>query len=83
VLALVVSDINGCTQRNKAKAEEMKAEMTRADHALAYACGYVHGQRGIIAHARLKIKPPRLMDECWNYTEEAVAAGFNAASQDR
>lgn len=92
VLALVFSDIIGCTEykstlaereQEKQNLEKASIELAKAERGLAYACGYLHGQRAIIFHAGLKFKPPELLEKCPRYTDEAIEAGFVIAKRNR
>jgi hypothetical protein len=88
VIALVLGDIAGCTKAKELDPEVEKLakandHLMKAERALAYACGYMHGQRALIVAAKIKIKKAELLEECRRFTDEAIENGFRIAERDR
>lgn len=77
VIGVGVAELNVAQQ--KARAAEKGAH--EAERGLAFACGYLYGQRGIISAARLPMQPPEPMTSCPAEMDNAAAHGFTQAAK--
>jgi hypothetical protein len=59
---------------------ESEQALMSARQTLAFACGYIYGQRGIISAAKLPMALPKPTDSCPAIRDLAVEGGFTAAA---